>query len=74
MRLESKLYSAAAHTRRAFQASIGTTVTKAVEPFWGPPESADRIEEIGDAEKHCEMIVCVSPDPGDSARLLDYSV
>ena len=74
LRPANEQYLVTAHTRRPFQASTGTTGTTAAEPFWQAPESADSVEEIGTEEKHCEMIVCVSPNPGDSARLLDYSV
>jgi len=60
LRPASELFSVTAHTRRTFQASTGTTGTTAAER---------RRQEIDR-----KMIVCVSPDPGDSARLLDYSV
>ncbi len=70
----SERYSAAAHTRRTFQAFTGTTETTAGEPFGKLPNPRAPLTEIGNAEKHCEMIACVSSDPGDSARLLDYSV
>jgi hypothetical protein len=49
--LESKRYSATAHTRRTFQASTGTTETTAAEPFRRGPKSADMVAEIGNEEQ-----------------------
>ena len=51
LRPASELFSVTAHTRRAFQASTGTTGTTAAEPFWRAPESADSVAEIGNEEK-----------------------
>ncbi|PYK23040.1 MAG: hypothetical protein DME59_18255 [Verrucomicrobia bacterium] len=47
----SEQYSVTAHTRRAFQASTGTTDTTAAEPFRQAAESADSVEQIGNAEE-----------------------